>query len=87
MSCWPVPQSRIISLAQVAIQAFFTQQGDQFLRDTASISEVTIGFYLGEGGSFMGVSSRLFEESSSEVAMRVFLFVTQRVPFSTKKGS
>jgi hypothetical protein len=33
------------------------------------------------------VSSRLFEESSSEVAMRVFLFVTQRVPFSTKKGS
>ena len=38
-----------------------------------------------KGGSFMEVSSRLFEESSSEVAMRVFLFVTQRVPFWTKR--
>ena len=33
----------------------------------------------------MAVSSMLLEERSSEVAMRVFLFVTQRVPFSTKK--
>ena len=60
MGRWPVPQSRIIGLAQVAIEAFFTQQGDQLLRYKTTISVVTIGFYLSEGRQFHGSVLEVF---------------------------